>query len=177
MKTILLLIIPLCLSGCSNSSAPAPVKAPVTTESNAPGGVLPQVQHYAGSVATNCGDLDVHASQTDLKSASNCALQSSKGKHPFYVSYDMPGMSVGIAGNSEGKLFTVQSQGTGTTPILTSGACPAELRVAASGRVTCFAPGDMGSMSASHAGSNMPAGMPNPHAGGSGNPHKVPAPK
>jgi hypothetical protein len=167
MKTIALLLITLCLSACSKSAAPAPVKPPVTTESNAPGGVLQQVQQYAGSSATNCGGLDVHASQPDLKTASDCALQASQAKHAFYVSYDMPGMSVGIAGNSDGKLFTVQAQGTGTTAILTSGACPAELRVAASGRVTCFAPGDMGSMSASHGGSNMPPGMPNPHAGGS----------
>jgi len=164
MKTIWVLTLALCFSACSSkSAAPAPVNPPVTTESNAPGGVLQQVQQYAGSGATNCGGLDVHASQADLKSASDCALGANNGKHPFYLAYDMPGMSVGIAGNSEGKLFTVQAQGTGTTPILTSGGCPAELRVAASGRVTCFPPGDMGSMSASHAGANVPAGMPNPH--------------
>lgn len=173
MKTILVLVITLCLSACSKPAAPAPANRPATTSSSAPGGVLQQVQEYAGSGATNCGDLDVHASQSELKTASDCALQASQGKHPFYVAYDMPGMSVGIAGNSDGKLFTVQAQGTGTTPILTSGACPAELRVASSGRVTCFAPGDVGSMSASHAGGSMPAGMANPHAGGTkGTPDK-----
>jgi len=36
------------------------------------------------------------------------------------------------------------------------------LRLAASGRVTCYAPGDMGSMGAGHTA--IPPGMPNPHA-------------
>jgi hypothetical protein len=44
--------------------------------------------------------------------------------------------------------------------------------VAASGRVTCFAPGDMGSMSGSHAAGTMPPGAANPHAGGSKPPNK-----
>ena len=74
----------------------------------------------------------------------------------------MPGMSVGVAGNVQGILFTVQSQGDGPSAALTSGACPSELRVASSGRVTCFAPGDMGSMGAGHTA--IPPGMPNPHA-------------
>lgn len=174
MKTIALLLISLGLSACSKPAAPAPANRPASTSSGAPGGVLQQVQQYAGAGATNCGGLDAHASQADLKGASDCALQASHGKHAFYVTYDMPGMSVGVAGNAEGKLFTVQAQGTGTTPILTSGACPAELRVASSGRVTCFAPGDMGSMSASHAGANVPAGMPNPHTGGAKAPSDKP---
>jgi hypothetical protein len=175
MKTTVVLCLALCLSACTKPAAPTAANG--TTSSIAPGGVLEQVQQYAGSGATNCGGLDVHASPADLKTVSACALEASKEKRPFYVAYDMPGMSVGIAGDSEGKLFTVQAQGTGTTPILTSGACPAELRLAASGRVTCFAPGDMGSMSASHAGADVPAGMPNPHSGKGGNPLDVPAPQ
>jgi len=92
-------------------------------------------------------------------------MQASQGKHRFYVAYDMPGMAVGVAGNAEGKLFTVQSQGTGLSAVLTSGACPSQLRVAASGRVTCFAPGDMGSMGSGHTAVTMPApGMSNPHS-------------
>jgi hypothetical protein len=73
----------------------------------------------------------------------------------------MPGMAIGVAGNAEGKLFTVQSQGTGASATLTSGDCPSQLRVASSGRVICFAPGDMGSMGAGHAA--VPPGMSNPH--------------
>ena len=33
-----------------------------------------------------------------------------KPKTPFYVEYQLPGMNVAIAGNSQGKLFAVQSQ-------------------------------------------------------------------
>ena len=47
-----------------------------------------------------------------------------------------------------------------------------QLRVATSGRVTCFAPGDMGSMSGSHAAGTMSPGAANPHAGGSKPPNK-----
>jgi len=77
-------------------------------------------------------------------------------------------MTIGIAGNTEGKLFTVQSQGEGASTNLSAEACPAQLRVASSGRVTCFAPGDMGSMGAGHGA--MPAGMENPHAAGGSKP-------
>ena len=89
-------------------------------------------------------------------------MQASQRKHPFYVAYDMPGMAIGVAGNSDGKLFRVQSQGTGASAAVTTGDCPSELRVAASGRVTCFSPGDMGSMGGGHTA--IPPGMPNPHA-------------
>ena len=86
-------------------------------------------------------------------------MQANQAKHPFYVAYDMPGMTIGVAGNASGQIFSVQNQGTGA---LTAGACPSQLRVAASGRVTCFAPGDMGSMGGGHTA--IPPGMPNPHA-------------
>lgn len=128
-------------------------------------GVQQKLQEYAGTGASNCGTLDIHAAQEQLKSASDCAMQASQGKKPFLVSYEMPGMAVGVAGNGEGKLFTVQTQGEGS---LSSGECPAQLRVASSGRVTCFAPGDMGSMSGSHAAGSMPSGMPNPHTSDKG---------
>jgi hypothetical protein len=103
----------------------------------------------------------VHAAEAQSKNASSCAIESSQGKRPFYVTYDMPGMTVGVAGNAEGKLFTVQAQGS-PSPSVTSGPCPSELRVASSGRVTCYAPGDMGSLGAGHTA--IPPGMPNPHA-------------
>ena len=85
-------------------------------------------------------------------------MQASQKKQAFYVSYDMPGMVVGVAGNAEGKLFTAHSEGS----TVSGGDCPSALRLAASGRVTCFAPGDMGSMGAGHTA--IPQGMPNPHA-------------
>ena len=147
-----------CLIACNKSSTP-----PASTQSSAkpPDAVEIKLQEYAGSSATDCGRLEVHAPEAQSKSASDCAMQSNQGKHPFYVTYDMPGMTVGVAGNAEGKLFTVQAQGS-PSPSVTSGACPSELRVASSGRVTCYAPGDMGSLGAGHTA--IPPGMPNPHA-------------
>jgi len=73
----------------------------------------------------------------------------------------MPGMSTGVAGSSEGKLFAVELQGSGTGAQLQSGACPAELRVAKSGRLTCFIPGTMGlnpSASDPHSGMQVNGG-------------------
>jgi hypothetical protein len=92
-------------------------------------------------------------------------MAAAQSKRPFYVAYDMPGMTVGVAGDADGKLYTVQAQGSAN---VSSGACPSQLRVAPSGRVTCFAPGDMGSMGGGvHNGMNSPTGMMNPHADGS----------
>jgi len=139
-----------------------------------PGPVQQKLQEYSGAAATNCGTLDVRAAAPQLKSASDCSMEASQGKKPFYVSYEMPGMGVGVAGNSDGKLFTVQTQGA--SGALATGACPSALRVASSGRVTCFAPGDMSSMSGSHSAGSMPPGATNPHAPGKTNPHAT-APK
>jgi hypothetical protein len=150
----------------SSSAAPtAPAAAPSTPADDA---VQQKLQEYAGAGATNCGRLNTGAAADLLKSASDCAMQASQGKKPFTVAYAMPGMSVGVAGNSAGKLFTAQMQGMSG---LSSGDCPSALRVASSGRVTCFAPGDMGSMSGSHSAGSMPPGVPNPHTSGGSNPH------
>ena len=137
--------------------------------------VQQKLQEYSGAGATDCGRLDVQAAAAQLKTASDCAQQANQNKRAFYVAYDMPGMVVGVAGNAASKLFTVQSQGTGASAALTSGDCPSPLRVAASGRVTCFAPGDMGSMGGGHTAGAVPPGMANPHASGTASPH--PAPK
>ena len=128
----------------------------------APDAVQVKLQEFAGPSATNCGRLDVHAPEGESKGASDCAVKASQDKKAFYVAYDMPGMTVGVAGNSEGALYSVQSQGSGASATVTAGNCPSQLRVAASGRVTCFAPGDMGSMGGGHTA--IPPGMPNPHA-------------
>ena len=147
-------------TACSKPAAPF-VSSSAPSSPHSPDAVQQKLQEYSGPAATDCGRLDVKATPDQSKSASDCALQASQSKHAFYVAYDMPGMSIGVAGNADGKLFTVESQGTGPAG-LTSGDCPSQLRVAGSGRVTCFAPGDMGSIGAGHTA--IPPGMPNPHA-------------
>jgi hypothetical protein len=164
IRLILLALMVTSLGACNKSSGPSGASTPSVSKPH--DGVDQKLQEYAGSSASDCGRLDVRSAEPQAKTASDCAMQASQQKKPFYVAYDMPGMTVGVAGNSEGKLFTVQSQG-GT---VTSGACPSQLRVASSGRVTCFAPGDMGSMSGSHAAGSMPPGAANPHSGGATKP-------
>lgn len=164
--TVAVLTVALCsLTACNKSSAPAAPNSPAVAAPKSDA-VQQKLVEYSGSGATDCGRLDLHAAEPQLKTASSCAMQATQQKHAFYVAYDMPGMSVGVAGNPDGKLFTVQSQSGGPSPELTSGACPSQLRVASSGRVTCFAPGDMGSMGGGHAGTTPAPGMANPHAGG-----------
>jgi hypothetical protein len=165
--SMLCVILLACVTACNKSSAPA-------SSGNGPAkqdAVQQKLQEYAGASSTDCGRLDVHATEAQSKTASECALEASQSKHAFYVAYDMPGMTVGVAGNSTGKLFTVQSEGTGAAANLTSGDCPSQLRVASSGRITCFAPGDMGSMGTGHGAGAMPPDMSNPHATGAQNPH------
>jgi hypothetical protein len=150
-----------CLTACSKSSAPAS-SSKTASSAKIPDAVQQKLQEYSGASATDCGRLSVQATAEQSKTTADCAMQASQAKHPFYVAYDMPGMAIGVAGNADGKLFTVQSQGSGPSAALTSGDCPSQLRIASSGRVTCFAPGDMGSMGAGHTA--IPPGMPNPHA-------------
>jgi hypothetical protein len=164
-----------CLTGCNKSTGPA--ASSDASSSKAPDAVQQKLQEYSGAGATDCGRLNVQASADQSKTVADCAMQASQNKHPFFVAYDMPGMAVGVAGNADGKLYTVQSQGTGSTAALTSGDCPSQLRVASSGRVTCFAPGDMGSMGAGHSAGPVPPGMANPHATGGENPHAAGVPK
>lgn len=158
MKNFIFITLLLALAACSKSNAPQTSSTASAAPSKAPDAVQLKLQEYGGSSATNCGRLDVHAPEAQSKGAADCALQASKAKHPFYISYDMPGMVVGVAGNADGKLLTARSEGGGVS----SGTCPSELRLASSGRVTCFSPGDMGSMGAGHTA--IPQGMPNPHA-------------
>lgn len=101
-----------------------------------------------------------------MEAASKCAMQAAQQKRSFYVAYDMPGMTVAVAGNADGKLYTVQSQAGGAG--LVADTCPAELRVAPSGRVTCYAPGTfpMGAGAGSHNSMTMPPAM-------GGNPHQA----
>jgi hypothetical protein len=151
------LIAAVCLVGCKKTSSPAAPSRPDDA-------VQLKLKELAGSGATDCGRLDVKAADQALTGASSCATKAAQDKHPFFVAYDMPGMSTGVAGNSQGKLFAVELQGAGTGAQLSSGACPAEMRIAKSGRVTCFIPGTMGLSPTGadpHSGISMtPGGQP-----------------
>ena len=177
-RILLILLIAVCVSSGCKSSSPSSTSA--TTAAGAPNtndAVEVKLSEIAGSGATNCGRLKTQGTN-EMDAASKCALQAAQQKHPFYVAYDMPGMTVAVAGNAGGKLFTLQSQAGGAG--LATDTCPAELRVAPSGRVTCYAPGTfpMGAGAGSHNSMTMPPAMggTNPHqASGSPsqpNPHQ-----
>lgn len=148
-----------CICACNKLSTPASSNRSSSRPADA---VEQKLARYAGSSATDCGRLDTRATTNQSKAASACAIEANQGKRPFYVAYDMPGLTVGVAGNSEGKLFTLRSEGSGPSATVTAAECPSALRIAGSGRVTCYSPGDMGSMGAGHTA--IPPGMPNPHA-------------
>jgi hypothetical protein len=172
------------LAGCNKSPAaspsssvmsPAPASSPASPGSptSAGGPVEEKLKELAGRGATNCGHLQSQATE-QMDAAAKCSMQAAQAKRPFYVAYDLPGMTVAIAGNSAGKLFSVGSQGanaqTGSASGLASGDCPTSLRVAPSGRVTCFAPGTfpmgMGAGQSAHGSGMMPpASGANPHKG------------
>jgi len=181
-KTLIILTVAaVCLSGCKKSKTPAAAAA------KSGDAIQQKLQELAGSGATDCGRLQSQE-QEQMKPASDCALQAAQSKHPFYVAYDMPGLTVGVSGDATGKLYFVQAEQPrnaqpGESAAVQSGLCPSELRIALSGRVTCFAPGVMGS--GPHGGMSMPpAGMGNPHGGmglppsGTPNPHagQIPGP-
>lgn len=165
------LIAGLFLAGC-NKSKPAAAPGSSSTAISSDDPVQKKLQELAGSGAKNCGAVSSQAA-ADVEPVSKCAMDSANVKAPFYVEYQMPGMNVAVAGNNQGKLYSVQSQAGGAG--LTTADCPAELRIAPSGRVTCYAPGTfpMGAGSGSHsampgmgAGGTgaLPAGHPNPHS-------------
>jgi hypothetical protein len=157
------------LSGCKKSTS---TQSPPAANPNDP--VEMKLAELAGGGAASCGHLKSQAT-AEMEAASKCALQSAQQKRPFFVAYDLPGMTVAVAGNSEGNLFAVQTGGAG----LVSGPCPDQLRVAPSGRVTCYAPGTfpMGAGSGSHSTMTMPPAMgTNPHQGAGNPPPEQPNP-
>lgn len=177
-RTPVIFLVACCfLIGCKKSGTSSSASASSPANSATPDdSVQKKLTEIAGSDATNCGRFQTQGSN-ELSAASKCAMDAAQQKHPFYVAYDLPGMTVAVAGTSEGKLFTVQSQTGGVG--LASAPCPAELRVAPSGRVTCYAPGTfpMGAGTGSHGGMSMPpATGPNPHQGSQppANPHQKP---
>jgi hypothetical protein len=173
-KLVILAVAAVCLSGCKKSSTPygSAVKSGDAVQQ--------RLQELAGSGATDCGRLQSQA-QDHMKLASDCAMQAAQSKHPFYVAYDMPGLTTGVSGDAAGKLYFVyaeqpQNAQPGVSAAIQSGLCPSELRVALSGRVTCFTAGTMGP--GAHGGMPMPpTGGQNPHGGmglppsGTPNPH------
>ncbi|MBZ5664306.1 MAG: hypothetical protein LAO30_06840 [Acidobacteriia bacterium] len=155
------------LSSCSKtkSSSTSADASGAASSSNDP--VQKKLQELAGSGAKNCGLLTVQV-PAEMEAASKCAMDAARTKSPFYVEYQLPGMNVALAGNAQGKLLTVQSQAGGAG--LVSGDCPAELRVAPSGRVTCYAPGTfpMGAGAGSHTNMTIPPFMGSGGAKGAG---------
>jgi hypothetical protein len=165
-KAVLTFIALVLLIACSSTPAPTPTASqapanPAPTPTAAPlpttsgGDVQATLQEIAGKNATNCGNVKALSGDVVTK-ASDCAMESAKSKKPFLVSYDMPGLSVGVAGNADGKFFMAQSSGEGGKAETKSQPCPSEVRIAQSGRVTCMPAGSMG----------VAAGSGNPHAGG-----------
>jgi hypothetical protein len=173
------------LAACNNKPAPAPQasanpgaqpamsqpEAAAQTASSAE--VEQKLRKVAGSDATDCGQVRSMAQEV-VKKASDCAMESAKARKAFVVSYAMPGLTVGVAGNSEGKLFNVQSEvENGQQTEARVEPCASDLRVAQSGRVTCIKPGAVGTTpgttsphGAGPHGGMPPAGTPNPHQPG-----------
>lgn len=177
LKTLSLLLVAACVfTGCKSKPSTASSNSGAAPSTNDP--VQNKLYELAGNGAKNCGHLKAQT-PADLDAASRCAVDASKAKAPFYVEYELPGMNVAVAGNSQGKLFAVQSQTGGAG--LVSGDCPAELRVAPSGRVTCYAPGTfpMGAGAGSHSNMSMPPamGIDSPHGAAGAAPPGHPKPR
>jgi hypothetical protein len=171
-RDLAVLVIVAASIGCSKSSTPA-------SSANPNDRVEKKLQEIAGSGATNCGHFKSQALD-QMETAGKCGMQAAQQKRPFYVAYEMPGMIVAVAGTAEGKLFSVQSQPSALGG-LASVPCPAELRMAPSGRLTCYAPGTfpMGGGIDSHSGMTMPpnvGGSPHPGAGAPAHPNPHPSP-
>lgn len=156
------------LVACNKSSAPASVSAKSGETAKSADPVEQKLQDVAGSDATDCGRVKSQAADLTQK-AGDCAMKAAKDKHAFYVAYDMPGLTVGVAGNSDGKLFSIQSEQpemAGAKSEVKSVPCPSDLRFAQSGRVTCMSPGTgMGATGANPHGGMPPAAGKNPHGG------------
>ena len=185
-KVLALLIVALLLVNCDKAPAP-----PASSSASADP-LQRKLQELAGSGATDCGRLKTQAPD-QLDTAGNCAMGAAKKKQAFYVAYELPGLTVALAADSAGKLYSLQQQQSagapsGSTSEVVATPCAAELRVAQSGRVTCIPPGSMGgnmmggasphggqsmppaSGASPHGGMSMPpAGAASPHGGGSSN--------
>ena len=132
------------LTGCTKpkSSHPAVAEVPASTlapaepSASSDDPVHTKLVELAGTSATDCGVFKSSV-LAELNVGSQCAENAFKTRTPFYIEYQMAGLTVAVAGNAQGKFYSVQSASGGGG--LASGECPAELRVASSGRVTCYA--------------------------------------
>lgn len=161
MRKALLIIALLPLVACSKSTAPGSASG-APANPNDP--VEKKLIELAGGGASNCGHLKAQV-VAEMDTAGKCVMQAAQQKKPFYVAYDLPGMTVAIAGNAEGKLFSLQTQPSATGG-MSAVPCPNELRIAPSGRATCYAPGTfpMSAGSDSHGGfMAIPTMTGNPH--------------
>lgn len=187
---VLVLIAAVCLLSCKKKE-PEPPKPKTQTsvgmQSGAPSAtaqpspndaVTAELRNIAGSNAKDCGT--VSGQSGDLESASACAMQSNQANSPFFVRYELPvpgtKMAIATARASDGKLYTLQYSDAGYKQAvpgstlsrdkkILSMPCTAELRVASSGRVTCFPPQqNAGNITSSPHGGGMamPPGA-NPH--------------
>jgi hypothetical protein len=173
---ILAIILATTLSGCNKQSSPQ-AAAPTAKPADA---LEAQLQKLTGNNAKNCGRV---APNTEVKAASDCAMESSAAKRPFYVGYELPdgqggSITIALAGAGDGKLYALNYNPKGWQVAEASGElsedkkiattnCPAALRVAQSGRVTCFPPPNaMGG-----GGANPHGGMAMPGPGGGATPH------
>ncbi len=156
------LIAALALSAC-NKSQNSP-----QTQMKPSDAVQAKLLEIAGMGATNCGSPKSQQ-PAEVQPASDCAMKAAQSKQAFYVRYDLPVMTTAMAGDGKGQLYAVQSEANGQ---IQSTPCPAEIRIAGSGRVTCYAAGSMGGMGTMGGGTNPhgemempPASGPNPHDG------------
>jgi hypothetical protein len=149
----------------ASSSAPASA----TAQPSPNDALTAQLHKLAGSDAKDCGT--VSGKGGDPQSASDCAMQSNQASKPFYVRYELPlpgtQMAIATARAGDGKLYTVQYSADGykeaPSGAMLSGdrkmmtmPCSAQLRVAGSGRVTCFPPQqNAGDINASPHGGGM----------------------
>lgn len=154
---------------CKKSNPTSTASSSASSNSN--DAVHQKLQELAGNGATDCGRVKSQEVAV-VQPASDCAMKAAQGKQAFYVAYDLPGLTTAIAGNAQGNLFSIQAQtADAASPKIESAPCPSELRLAQSGRVTCYAAGAMGGMgmpggASPHGGMAVPpATGANPHAG------------
>lgn len=201
---VLILSVAAVLAACNQNSKPSQAATPTNTSSQTPtpqpanttpDAMTTELTKLAGPGATDCGRIGMSG---DVQGASKCAMQANDAKKPFYVRYDLPmpdaQMAIATVRTADGKLISVQYDSKGWEKPLEGaklsedktvavGPCPTpnNLRIASSGRVTCFAPQQMpAGMSPHGGGMKMPPstgephggmgavapGTPNPHAGG-----------
>ncbi len=175
-----IVIVALSLANCDKSSTPPVSSAtPPATQYSASCRNSPETERPIVVVSSR-------RPRNQMEAAGACAMGAAKKKQAFYVAYELPGLIVALAGDSAGKLFSVQQEQPGKTPSgtaaeLVATPCPSELRIAQSGRVTCIAPGSMGGSSmggaTAHGGKSMsPGASPSPHGGMNMSPGAAPNP-